>query len=249
MCRRDATRRVALVEWARQRPQRRSKMAERSQESGDGYEPAGDAVRPSGRGEYRLPGRGGRTGRPGVGLRAGVQHRGVLGGTVARGILAATLGVHPPDPVRPPWLRAFGPARHDSHADARGADGRRPCRPRRRRFPTGLDPWDLRRRLAGGTVRGDPSGADGTHHPLRNPHPLRRGRPVSGGCGRRHDGRLRRSREPRLGDAQRLGGPDVGPEHGGRRAVHPVAGQVRETVGEPRRHPAPAVGVLRLRPR
>jgi pimeloyl-ACP methyl ester carboxylesterase len=53
-------------------------------------------------------------------------------------------------------------------------------------------------------------------------------------------------REPRLGDAQQLGGAALGPEHGGRRAVHRVAGQVRETVGEPRRHPVPAVGALRL---
>jgi hypothetical protein len=191
MCRRDATRRVAHVEWDGHWPEHRSRMAEQPGVGGSNG-PAGDAVRPSRRGEHRLPGRGRRTGRPGVGLRAGFQHRGVLGGTVARGVPPEALGVHPPDPLRPPWLRAFGPPRHDGHADARGADGRRPCRPGRRRFPAGLDPWDLRGRLAGGTVRGDPSGADGTHHSLWNPHPLRGACPVSGGCGRRYDRWFRR---------------------------------------------------------
>ena len=193
---------VAHVEWAGHRPRHRSKMAERSQESG-AVGPAGDAIRPSGRGEHRLPGRGGRTGRPGVGLRAGFQHRGVLGGTVARGVLAAAVGVHPPDSVRPPWLRASGPARHDGTPtlEERTDDVLAVPAP----SATGLDLRDLRGRVAGGAVRGDPSGADGTHHPLRNAHPLPRGRPTPG-RGRRHARRLRRSREPRLGDAQRLGG-------------------------------------------
>ena len=31
--------------------------------------------------------------------------------------LRRLFGVHPADPFRPPWLRAFGPARHDGHAD------------------------------------------------------------------------------------------------------------------------------------
>lgn len=113
ICRRDAPRRVAHVEWDGHRPGRRSRMAEQPGFGGSNG-PAGDAVRPRGRGEHRLPGRGGRTGRPGVDLRAGFQHRGVLGGTVARGVPPAALGVHPADPVRPPWLRAVG--RHGTTA-------------------------------------------------------------------------------------------------------------------------------------
>jgi hypothetical protein len=212
-CRRDAPRRVAHVEWDGHRPGRRSRMAEQPGFGGSNG-PAGDAVRPRGRGEHRLPGRGGRTGRPGVEYG-----------------LASNIEVFWEEPSLAAFLRRLSEFTRLILFDRRGcglSDGtaRRPRRHSRSGWttslpsstpsvPTGLDPWDLRGRLAGGTVRGDPSGADSTHHPLRNPHPLRRGRPVSGGCGRRHDRRFRRGREPRLGDAQRLGGAAVGPEHGG----------------------------------
>src|SRR5262249_48726139 len=85
------------------------------------------------------------------------QHPLRLGGVALRPLLRTTRLVLAPDPLRQAWHGPFRPA---ARADARDADGRHPCRPRRRRVRACSAARRGPGQPANGSLRRHVSGAD-----------------------------------------------------------------------------------------
>ena len=203
------------VPRVRRAPRRRSRPPSRSTRSrcrarlhllggGDGRRGAfGDQVRAQRRPEHRVPGRRRRTVRPRVRARLGLQHRADVGGARAREVPRAPRLVLPADPVRQAGDRPVRPGTDRRVADARGADGRRPCRDGRRRVGAGRAARALGGRQHVRPVRGDLPRA---HHGARPRRQLRQAAPFARTTpGRRPSRSVRaRSRRPRQpGDRRR----------------------------------------------